>query len=95
MTLKSTDHPIMQAFTATQEGKVEEAERLYREILKTKPEHLDTNNNLSIILEHCGKLEQAKEYLKKAIELKSDFFYAHYNLGNIFQKQEKQYYQIY
>ena len=78
-----------QAIKFHRDGKLDQAESLYREILKTKPEHLDTNNNLSIILEHYGKLEQAKEYLKKAIELKSDFFYAHCNLGNIFQKQEK------
>ena len=70
-----------QAVTFHREGKLEEAERLYRSILKIQPEHLDANNNLGVILQHHGKLEQAKEYYKKAIELKPDVPEAHYNLG--------------
>ena len=62
-----------QALTAHQEGKLEEAERLYREILKVQPEHLDTNNNLGVILQHSGKLEEAEKYYRKAIELNPDF----------------------
>ena len=72
-----------QAIIFHQEGKFEEAERLYREILKTQPEHLDANNNLGIVLASRGKLKQAKEYYKKAIVLNPDFVFAYNNLGNV------------
>ena len=78
-----------QAIRFHREGKLKEAEHLYRSILKEQPEHLDVNNNLGVILQHHGKLEEAKEYYKKAIELKPDFAEAHNNLGNILHKQEK------
>jgi tetratricopeptide (TPR) repeat protein len=71
-----------QAITFHREGKIEEAEHLYRIILKTQPEHLDANNNLGVILQYQGKLEQAKECYKKAIELNPDLSEAHNNLGN-------------
>ena len=72
-----------QALIALQEGKLEEAESLYRSILKDQPEHLDANNNIGIILQNTGKIEEAKEYYKKAIEIKPDFPAAHNNLGGI------------
>ena len=76
-----------QAITFHREGKIEEAEHLYRIILKTQPEHLDANNNLGVILQYQGKLEQAKECYKKAIELNPDLSEAHNNLGFIFKEQ--------
>ena len=72
-----------QALIALQEGRLEEAEHLYRSILKEQPEHLDANNNLGIILQNSGKLEEAKEYYKKAIDIKPDFAIGHNNLGGI------------
>ena len=72
-----------QAVKEHQDGRLEEAEHLYRLILKKNSEHLDSNNNLGVILQHLGKLEEAKEYYKKAIDIKPDFAEAHNNLGNI------------
>ena len=83
---KSINQIFNQALTAHQEGKLEEAERLYREILKVQPEHLDTNNNLAVILEHHNKLEEAEKYYRKAIELNPDFVEVYFNLGNILKK---------
>lgn len=85
MTLKSTDHPIMQAFTATQEGKVEEAERLYKIGLKIQPEHVIANNNLAILLQNQRRFDEAIQYYKKAIEFEPDFVLARYNLGVLFK----------
>ena len=88
---------IQQAVTAHKEGRLEEAEHLYRSILKEQPEHLDANNNLGIILQNSGKLEEAKEYYKKAIDIKPDFAIGHNNLGGIhidldeFKEAEKNY----
>ena len=72
-----------QAITLQINKKLEEAERLYREILKVQSEHLDANNNLGIILEQYGKLEEAEIHYKKAIEFNPNFAEAYNNLGNV------------
>ena len=72
-----------QAIKLHREGKLKEAELLYRSILEIQPKHLDTNNNLAIILENYGMPEQANDYYRIALELKPDFAEAHNNLGNI------------
>ena len=72
---------IQQAVTVHQEGKLEEAEKLYREILKTNPNHLDANNNLGVLLKDTGRLDEAEASYKKAIELKPDYAEAYNNLG--------------
>ena len=70
-----------QAITLHRNEKLEEAERLYKEILKVQSEHLDANNNLGIILEKHGKLEEAEIYYKKAIALNPNFAEPYNNLG--------------
>ena len=74
---------IQQAVTAHNDGKLEEAERLYREILKEEPTQLDANNNLGALLYGMNRLVEAEKILKKVIELKPDYAEAHYNLGNV------------
>ena len=74
---------IQQAITAHKEGKLEEAERLYRKILETQPTHPDANHNLGGVLYALGRLDEAIASCKKEIELKPDYVIAHYNLGVI------------
>ena len=40
---------LQQGITAHQEGDLKEAERLYRLILNTQPQHPDANHNLGLI----------------------------------------------
>ena len=77
---------IQQAITAHQEGRLEEAEQLYRTILKVEPNHLDASNNLGALLFKLGRFDEAEKSYKKAIELKSNFSEGHFNLGNTLQK---------
>ena len=42
---------IQQAVAAHHEGKLEEAERLYRSLLEANPNNLDANNNLGVLLQ--------------------------------------------
>ena len=72
---------IQQAITAHQEGKLEEAEHLYKEILKTNPNNLTAMNNLGILLRSLGRFDEAEASYKKVIELKPDYVEAHNNLG--------------
>ena len=73
---------IQQAVKAHQEGRLEEAEQLYRSILENQPTNLDANNNLGVALQGLGRLNEAEVSFRKAIELKPDYLNAHYNLSN-------------
>jgi tetratricopeptide (TPR) repeat protein len=77
---------IQQAITAHQEGRLEEAESLYRSILEKQPTNLIVNNNLSVLFYSVGKLDEAEASYKKAIELKPDYAEAHYNLNILLKK---------
>ena len=76
---------IQQAVKAHQEGKLEEAEKLYRSILKNQPENSIARHNLGSALKTLGKIDEAEASYRKAIELKPDYAEAHYNLGIILQ----------
>ena len=70
-----------QAALAHQEGKLEDAEYLYRHILKINPTHTESNNNLGVLLQTEGSLNESELYITKCINLKPNFADAHYNLG--------------
>ena len=72
---------VNQAITAHQEGRLEEAEKLYRSILENQPTNLNVYNNLGVLLHGLGRFDEAEKNFKKAIELKPDYVKAHYNLG--------------
>ena len=80
---------IQQAIKAHQEGRIEEAERLYRSILENQPTNLTANNNLGVILHNLGRFDEAEVSYRKVIELKPDYVEAHYNLGNTLRKINK------
>ena len=60
------------AITNFNTGKREEAERLFREVLKTNPSHFDANHYLAIVLVNLGRLDEAVILFKKTLELKPD-----------------------
>ena len=80
---------VNQAIVAHQEGRLEEAERLYRSILENQPTNLIIRNNLGILLFNLGKYNEAEASYKKAIELKPDYALSHNNLGSILKKLDR------
>ena len=60
------------AITNFNKGKREDAERLFREVLKTNPSHIDANHYLAISLLTQSRLDEAEISFKKALELKPD-----------------------
>ena len=49
-------------------GRLSEAERIYRQVLKARPDHADALHLLGMIAHQCGKHERAIELIGKAIE---------------------------
>tara|TARA_B100000787_G_scaffold168577_1_gene157609 strand:+ start:8053 stop:9489 length:1437 start_codon:yes stop_codon:yes gene_type:complete len=90
---KYFNQTLKKAITAHKEGKLQEAVKLYQEILKHKSKvQLNSNVdllftttylNLSAVLKALDKLDEAEESSRKAIELKPDYAEAHFNLGVI------------
>ena len=62
------EQALQQGITAHKEGKLEEAERLYRTILQSQPAHSDANHNLGLIVVSINKAEAALPLFKTALE---------------------------
>ena len=43
------EQALQQGMTAHKEGKLQDAERIYRAILQSQPAHADANHNLGVI----------------------------------------------
>ena len=77
---------IQQAVTAHQQGKFEEAEKIYQKILETDPTNSIIRNNLGVLLCNLDRFDEAEVSHRKAIELKSGYEDAHYNLGIVLKE---------
>jgi len=62
------EQALQQGVTAHKEGKLQDAERLYRAILQSQPLHPDANHNLGLIAVSVNKAEAAIPLFKTALE---------------------------
>ena len=62
------EQAMQQGVVAHQEGKLEEAERLYRAILQSQPTHPDANHNLGLIAVSVNKADAALPLFQTALE---------------------------
>ena len=62
------EQALQQGVAAHQEGKLQEAERLYRVILQFQPHHPDGNHNLGVLAVSVNKAEAAIPLFKTALE---------------------------
>ena len=72
---------IQQAIKAHQEGRIEEAERLYHSILENQPTNFHVANNLGVLLQGLSRFDEAEASYRKALEIKPDYEEVHNNLG--------------
>ena len=59
---------LLQAIDAHKEGKLQDAELLYKTILKSQPQHPDANHNLGLIAVSVKKIDVALPLFKTALE---------------------------
>jgi len=62
------DHLLQQGIVAHKQGKLQEAEHIYRSILQTQPTHADANHYLGFLAASMNKFEVALPFFKTAIE---------------------------
>ena len=63
------DQALQQAIDHHQAGRLQDAERLYRAILKTQPNHPDANHNLGVIAVQVKQPAAGLPHLKVALEV--------------------------
>ncbi len=62
------DQALTRAIEAHKSGLLQDAERLYKEILQEQPRHPDANHNLGVLAVEAGNPDAALPYLKAALE---------------------------
>jgi hypothetical protein len=71
------------------EGKIEEAEKSFLELLNKNSEDAEVLNNLGVISHAKGSFEKSESYLLKAISVKEDYLDALLNLSDLYQSSER------
>ena len=68
---QTIDQVLQRAVAAHKEGRLQEAERLYRAILQTHPSQPDANHNLGVLAVAVGKSSAAVPLFQKALQANS------------------------
>ncbi len=71
------------------EGRREEAERIYRRVLRENPKNVDALRLLALIASAAGRADDAEAMLRKAVELAPDFLLALLDLGRLCKEQDR------
>jgi len=66
-------------------GKMEDAEKCYRDVLRYQPEHAEAWHHLGLIAHHMGRNDLAVQWLNKAAELSPKDPYVRNNLGEAYR----------
>jgi predicted O-linked N-acetylglucosamine transferase (SPINDLY family) len=80
---------LREALQHHQEGRLEEAERLYRRALETDPDNIDALHFLGVIAYQRGDYDGAADLILRALSLNSSNAPAHNNLGNVYAAQDR------
>ena len=68
-----TKQILESAFALHQQGRLDEARRLYDAILEVEPTHFDVLHLLGLVTHEAGMLNDSERYFLAALEIKSDF----------------------
>lgn len=80
---------LKEAMRQHQEGLLEEAEILYRQVLEKAPENVDALHYLGVLLHQQGDSQTAAKFIRKAVNRNPGYVDAHKNLGNVLQESGK------
>ena len=74
------------AFELHKNGNLEEAKKMYEDILKETPNDFNCLHHLGLIAKNNKEYLSAIELISRAITINPNSASAHFNLGNILQK---------
>lgn len=70
-----------EALTEMSGGRVENAKKIYREILKQRPYNIEALNNLGVIALNEGNTKEALFHFRRIVEYRKDYAKAYNNIG--------------
>ena len=77
---------LSRAIAAHQQGRLAEAEKIYRAILQAMPRQPDACHFLGVLLHQSGRSEDAIALIKQAIAEQPNYVDAYNNLGNVYKE---------
>jgi len=77
---------LASAIQSHQEGKLGEAEKIYRAVLQAIPNQADACHFFGVLLHQRGRSEEGIEYIQRAIVGNPGYVDAHNNLGNVYKE---------
>jgi len=80
---ESTDSIYNEALREQQSGRTREAKIIYKQILASQPDHIETLNNLGVMAIYEGNTQEALFYFKKILEYRKNYAKAYNNIGLI------------
>jgi len=72
-----------------QAGRLEEAEKIYREILRNNPENVDALRLLGTLAMGRGRFHEAENLFRRAVSYTPDYMEAHLDLGRVLKEQQR------
>lgn len=78
-----TSRLFQQALAWHQRGRLPEAEKLYRDILRVRPDAFETRHYLGVLRFQQGRGDEALTLIDSVLTARPDYSEAHYNRGNI------------
>ena len=71
------------------EGRIDEAERIYRRVLRKNPDNVDALRLLALLALRVDRQDDAESLLQRAIEIAPDFLLALLDLGRLLKEQDR------
>ena len=72
-----------------QAGRLQEAEKVYRDILRNNPENVDALRLLGTLVLSSGRMQEAEGLFRRVIAYAPDYAEAHLDLGRVLKEQQR------
>ena len=77
------DNNFEQAIASVQAGRLNDAEQLFKKVLRVQPKHIGALNILSVVLTRLEKYDEAEKYIQSALKISANSDATFYNYGLI------------
>ena len=84
---------FLQGVVLIQLGKLDEATRLYQDLIEEFPQHPEPFNNLAVLYGMQGQYDKARAVLEMALHTHPSYAVAYENLGDVYSRMASQAYE--
>jgi len=84
--IHSTAEKLKLAIDAHRQGRLDEAEKIYRAVLKAQPSNPDALHFFGVLLHQRGRSSEAIARIERALRMNPQYLDARMNLGNIYKE---------